>query len=150
MGKRRYDKCILGGTFSLLHEGHKHLLLSAIKIAREIIIGITSEKYLEKHPKKHPVEPYDVRALNVAIFCLKNMEKNQKLTIVPIDDPWGPALELEDIDCIVVSEETFLGALHINRERRKKGLSLLDIIVVDLIPYHNSFPLSSSKLWSLE
>ncbi|RLE60651.1 MAG: phosphopantetheine adenylyltransferase [Thermoprotei archaeon] len=137
----------LGGTFSFFHKGHQFLLINALKSSKELLIGITSDEFVRKLGKQHPVEPYEVRALNVLHFCLNNMSKNQRVTVFPLDDPYGPTIERADIDCIIVSEETFKRASEINELREKKGLKRLNIIKVELVRDEKGEKISSTVLW---
>ncbi len=147
----RHNKCVLGGTFSLLHKGHKYLLSFALKLAKHVVIGITTEEYLQRHPKRHPVEPFDERALKVLLFCLSISRPGQIVEIVPLSDPYGPSVSDPDADCIVVSEETFPAALEINAIRSRRGLKPLEIYAIEMVPSsRGNKPLSSSELWLLD
>jgi len=53
--------------------------------------------------------------------------------VVPISDPFGPAIVDADLDCIVVSEETVVGGEAVNERRLASGLSSLQIRIVPLI-----------------
>ena len=52
--------------------------------------------------------------------------------VVMIDDPFGPAITLPEIQCIVASQETETGCVKINEKRQEAGLSQLDIELIDL------------------
>jgi Predicted nucleotidyltransferase len=46
-------KILLGGTFSVLHEGHKKMIMEGLKLG-ELYIGITSDYYpFNKNMKFH-------------------------------------------------------------------------------------------------
>jgi len=148
---KKFCKCAVGGTFSFFHEGHRHLLKTALSMAHHLIVGITTREYLSRRPKRHPVETYELRAVNVLRYCLRNSRMGDIIEIVPLDDPYGPTLTDPALECIVVSEETFLTAVEINARRRELGLRPLDIVVVEMILSPRSGEaLSSSELWSLE
>jgi len=148
---KTYKKCALGGTFSRFHRGHQELILTGIKLSEHVVIGITTEEYLDKRPKKHPVESYEVRALRVLLFCIEHSTKGQTVEIIPLDDPYGPTTADRDIECIVVSEETFLTATEINKIRVEKGLPPLDIVAIEMIATpSNKEHLTSTKLWLLD
>ena len=146
-----YKKCALGGTFSRFHRGHQELILTGLKLSEHVIIGITTEEYLNRKPKKHPVENYEIRAVRVLLFCIEYGSKGQVVEIIPLDDPYGPTITDRDIECIVVSEETFPIAVEINRIRMRKGLPPLDIIAIEMISTPGDKEhLTSTKLWLLD
>lgn len=127
------------------------MLKTALSVAHHVIVGITTREYLSRHPKRHPVETYELRAIKVLRYCLRNSKVGDIIEITPLDDPYGPTLTDPMLECIVVSEETFLTAIEINARRRKQGLKPLDIVVVEMILSPRSGKaLSSSELWSLE
>jgi len=70
--------------------------------------------------------------------------------IVKIFDPIGPAADIEDADVIIVSTESYRGALAVNERRREKGLNELKIIVTPLILAEDGKPISSSRIRSGE
>ena len=69
-----------------------------------------------------------------------------KYYIFPIDDPYGPCLDSEEIDVIVVSEETAPRAEEINRLRGERGLRPLEVVVVDMLPAEDGKPISSTRI----
>ncbi len=142
--QRKCFKGVVGGTFSLLHRGHRHLLSYAFYNSRKLLVGVTSDEFVKSHKKDHPIEPYEVRALAVLLF-LKSLG-SKEVEIVPIDDIYGPTLWDREIDCIFVSEETFPGAFMINIARKAKGLHPLKIYVSEIVSREGE-KISSTMLW---
>ncbi|MCI4409593.1 MAG: pantetheine-phosphate adenylyltransferase [Thermofilum sp.] len=136
---------LVGGTFSLLHRGHRHLLRYAASKSEKLIVGVTSDEYIRKNQKNHPVEPYELRALSVILF-LMHVDPSLNILVVPIDDEYGPALTEVEADCIFVSEETFSGAVKVNLARKERGLKPLKVYSVELIGQEGE-KLSSTTLW---
>jgi len=134
----------VGGTFSLLHRGHKALLQKAFSLG-STVIGLTSQKMAER--KMQEVEPYEVRRerlLKWAKECCGVCP-----VVMPIDDPYGSTLD-EDFDYIVVSPETRHVAVDINEKRVRKGKGAVEIVVVQFVLAEDGLPLSSSRIASGE
>lgn len=138
---------VVGGTFSLLHTGHKHLLRKAAEVVDRLIIGVTSDRFVEKMNKDHPVEPFSIRIKRLIEF-LREEKILEKCRIVEIDDFMGPAGRMKKLDVIIVTDETLSGALEINAYRVKLGLNPLVIITVSAVLDETGVPLSSTKLWT--
>ncbi|MEM0353692.1 MAG: pantetheine-phosphate adenylyltransferase, partial [Archaeoglobaceae archaeon] len=122
-------KVALGGTFEPLHEGHKKLIETAIKLGgKNITIGITSDEMARKRVRC--VLPFQVRAENVRQFVLRKYGFEPE--IVMITSPFGKTLEV-DFDAIVVSPETYEMALKINEKRLEIGKKEIRIVKVDWV-----------------
>ena len=147
MLNKKCKKSALGGTFSFFHRGHQFIISEALRVSDEIVIGVTSDDFVKRLKKKHPVEPYEIRALNVLKFCLRNMSSRQKITIFPLEDKYGPTIYDEEIDCIIVSEETFPTAIKINSLRMKRRLKPIRIIKVKMLKDEEGRKISSTLLW---
>ncbi len=125
MGKH----CILGGTFTYVHEGHGRILRECRKFG-EITLGLTSDPYVRRH-KIYPSFPYAKRLAGVR-RALAKYGLLSRATIMEIDDEAGGADANTGADTIIVSEETQDAAKRINQKRRKRGLPSLRIISVPL------------------
>ncbi len=130
----------VGGTFDILHDGHKALLRKAYELGR-VTIGLVSDK-MAGH-KGHAVNSYDVRkqALVAYVRSLTGTEPN----IIELNDPYGPTLETH-FDYIVVSPDTVDTARKINSIRTERGLLYVNIVCVDFVRAHDGKPISSSRI----
>lgn len=144
MEESKSVRVVIGGTFEELHAGHIKLISEAFKIGDEILIGLTSDNFASR-VKKRRVVPYEVRksALEKLIMTSR---WGKRFTIVKIDDPYGPTIESNELDVIVVSEETYPTALKINKLRARKGLKPLIIRVINLVTTDTGNKLSSSDI----
>ena len=77
------------------------------------------------------IQPTEVRIANVKDF-LNDVAPSLLHRVVPISDPFGPAIEDENIQLIVVSEETRRGAAKINEIRQGKNYPPLSIHVIPI------------------
>jgi len=138
----------IGGTFNILHKGHKELIDKAFKIAGKngiVFIGVTKGEMLDK---KKFVEPYEKRVKELKKYLsFKGFNKNTEIR--PIYNKYGPTIN-EDFDVIVVSDETRDNALDINRKRLKKGKKPLKIIEIPMVYAEDLKPISSTRIYNKE
>ncbi len=136
-----FKKTVVGGTFDMLHDGHRLLLKTACENSESVILGLTSDQFAQRF-RINAVSPYEKREADLVAF-VSNLQT--PFDIVKIDDSYGVATLAEDIDSLVVSEETLLRGQEINTIRFKKGKPKLTIIVVPLVLGPDGIPLSSTR-----
>lgn len=138
----RFRLAALGGTFDILHKGHVELLNLAFYLAEHVIIGVSSDEFARSRGKDIE-NSYEqrVKELEKVLERYKN-----RYSIVRLDDDFGPALDRNDIEALIVSKETEDKGKLLNRLRLEKGLNALEIIVLDMILAKNGKPISSSRI----
>lgn len=140
-----YRKVAVGGTFDLLHKGHITLIRKAITLGQFVIIGLTSDEMLEAFPKNHFVEPFETRQQKLIAF-IASINALEKTQVIPLNDPYGPTVDDEDVDALVASYETFRRGDEINALRREKGFEPIVIIVVDAVLADDGEPISTTRI----
>ncbi|MCD6330700.1 MAG: pantetheine-phosphate adenylyltransferase [Thermoplasmata archaeon] len=135
-------KVCLGGTFDILHEGHKLLLKKACRTGKEVFIGLATDELVAKLGKK--AKSYEERKKELEEFIEKQGWKD-KVRILPLKDVYGTAIE-EDFDAIIVSPETEKRAKEINEIRRKKGLKELKIIKVPFVIADDGIAIATRRI----
>jgi len=130
----------IGGTFDVLHDGHKALLKKAYMLG-DVIIGLVSDEMAGK--KLHVVNTYNSRKKSLIAY-IKTLTGNYPL-IVALIDPYGPTLE-QMFDYIVVSPETLPTAKEINTLRSQCGLPEIKIVCVDFVLAQDGQPISSTRI----
>ncbi|MBS7622883.1 pantetheine-phosphate adenylyltransferase [Candidatus Bathyarchaeota archaeon] len=136
---------LLGGTFDQLHKGHRKIISSALQVGDKIVIGLVTDKFAAKRGKHHEVSSYESRRMGLESFLSAKGELD-RVEIVPLEDPYGPAVSEAQINAIVVSRETLDTALRINRIRISRGLAPIQVYVVDLVLAENGKPVSTSRI----
>lgn len=135
----------LGGTFDVLHRGHRKLLKQAFGLGRQVMIGITSDEFARTLHKPHKFDKYAKRKRDVERL-LSRWGVRSRATIVPLNDRYGPTVRLRQIQAIVVSRRTIETAYEINAKRRAKGLKQLVIDPIDLVMAEDRRPISSTRI----
>jgi len=145
--KKPFQKVCLGGTFDHLHEGHRNLLKTAFQLGCHVAIGITTETLL-RHKKHHSmIQSYENRKKNLRDLLIQEFNfAPHTFTILPLKDPFGPAIEEPDLEAQICSQETYRGCMKINEIRMRKGLTPTKIIIIPLTLNSSGTKLSSTDI----
>ncbi len=141
---KKFSKVCLGGTFDQIHLGHKSLLEMAFSTSNEVIIGLTSDQRANLGRANEVLQKYEERYSNLDDFLAKTFSK--KYSIVKLNDIWGPGIFDKDLEAIIVSEETENVAFELNKNRKLKNLSELEVITVPLILAKDGKKISSTRI----
>ncbi len=134
-------KVVVGGTFDILHEGHKAFLRKAFSLG-EVTIGLTSNIWAE-NIKKRKVKNFKHRKKELEDFARKEFKVKPK--IVKIEDKFGPTLK-EDFDYIVVSPETYPRAILINLKRKNIKKKPIKIVKIEFVLDKDGKPVSATEI----
>ena len=144
-GKANYAHVAMGGTFDVLHRGHRLLLKKAFEVGKKVTIGVTSDTFARQLHKPHKIDPFESRK-----FELENLLGKwgvlSRSRIVRLDDRFGPTIATPRIQAIIVSKRTVKTAYEINRRRRLMQLRPLAIVAIDLIQAQDRKPISSTRI----
>jgi inosine/xanthosine triphosphatase len=136
-------RVVLGGTFDILHEGHEALLRAAFEgRPAEVLIGLTTDRFAREARTR--VNPYAVRVRNLKRFLAARRWRPAKTE--PIDDAYGPADDLPDLDVLVVSVERYAVAVALNGARTARGLRPLEIRAVPMALAQDGLPIASRRI----
>jgi pantetheine-phosphate adenylyltransferase len=138
-------KVCLGGTFDIIHRGHEVLLNKALDVGDSIIIGLTTDARAKKGRENEDINSYSQREASLYNW-LKSNNAEKRVSIVPLDDDWGPGALEDDINSIVVSEETKSVAKKLNTHRIEAGMPKLEVIVVPMLDARDGSRISSSRI----
>ena len=146
-----FKLCGCGGTFDHLniHDGHKLLLKTCFNLAEHVAIGLVTDDFIKKAQKQYIdfIEPYEIRKTNIIEYIKTlNPDYPSRCTIIPLNDPFGPAITDPNIEIHVSSEETYHVAMNINELRAKNGVPRMIIVIIPLVLGEDGTRISSTKI----
>ena len=137
----------MGGTFDHLHDGHKFLLRTALKLSHNIEIGLTSQKLLKNKKTASRIEDYNTRERNLKNFIHSFTDLN-RVNIVKIKnwDDMAKYSQDPNYEGLILSQETYSNAVKLNDLREEKGLNPIILIVIPLLKDKNNKKISSTAI----
>ena len=145
MNRKKYRTVAVGGTFDKLHKGHEKLIDKAFELGELVLIGLTTDKMLKSHTKLFSIARYNTRKKALIKF-LTNKGYKSSYQIIPLNTPFGITLSDEEIEVLVVSDETSNRANEINTLRAERGLKPLLLIVIEMVLSEDDVPISTTRI----
>lgn len=141
-----YELVVCGGTFDLLHQGHKTFLQEILKISNEVVIGLTSDKYVIENKPDRGIAPFKIRREELLDFA-KEIGANKKMEVIKIDNMYGPLLNPNfKADALVVASDKYDSALIINNERKNRGILPIKVIKIPIVRAQDNKVLSATRI----
>lgn len=134
----------MGGTFDIIHKGHLALLSKAFSISSKVIIGLTSDELAEKRGKK-TLNNYEQRFETLMNTITINFP-NHAFQISKLDNDFGPAVLEENVQALVVSDETGNQGEILNQIRAEKNLSPVKIVIVPMVLAQDGNRISTTRI----
>jgi pantetheine-phosphate adenylyltransferase len=134
----------LGGTFEVIHKGHRALFTKAFAMGDEVLIGLTSD-HLANMNRSRRVTAYRQREWALRSY-LDRAFPGLDYEIEMITDEFGPAVHLPDLEVLVVSEFTHATGVRINEERERRGLKPLLLAKIGKVLADDGKPISSTRV----
>ena len=138
----------MGGTFDIIHKGHLTLLAKAFSISSNVIIGLTSDELAEKRGKK-TLNDYKKR-FETLMNIIKTNFPNHLFQISKLDNDFGPAVLEENVQALVVSDETGNQGEILNQLRKEKNLTPVKIVIVPMVLAHDGNRISTTRIKNSE
>ncbi len=141
-----YNLVVCGGTFDHFHKGHRYFLTYIFSIAKEVLIGLTTDEYVRVKKDDKNTESFLKRKESLEDF-LRRKKLFNRAKIAAIDSELYPNdWETLPIEAIVVTKESVRGAQAINQDRRKESLAPLEVVISDMVYAGDALPISSSRI----
>ena len=138
----------MGGTFDIIHKGHLTLLAKAFSISSNVIIGLTGDELAEKRGKK-TLNNYEKR-FETLTNTIKANFPNPLFEISKLDNDFGPAVLEENVQALVVSDETGNQGEILNQLRKEKNLTPVKIVIVPMVLAHDGNRISTTRIKNSE
>jgi pantetheine-phosphate adenylyltransferase len=144
----RFSLIAMGGTFDIIHKGHLTLLANASEISDKVIIGLTSDEFVEKNGK-NPIHQYDQRLKNLTSILVEKFP-DTLFEISKLNNDFGPAVLEKDVQALVVSDETSNQGNILNNLRFENNLPPVEIIVVPMSLAKDGVRISTTRIKNSE
>ena len=144
----KFSLIAMGGTFDIIHHGHITLLSTAFDISEKVIIGLTSDEFVQKKGK-NPIHKYDERLKNLTSIIFKKFP-NSYFEISQLHNDFGPAVFEKEVQALVVSDETKNQGNILNKLRNERNLSPVEIIVVPMTLAKDGKRISTTRIKNSE
>ena len=144
----KFSLIAMGGTFDIIHHGHITLFSTAFDISEKVIIGLTSDEFVQKKGK-NPIHKYDERLKNLTSIIFKKFP-NSYFEISQLNNDFGPAVFEKEVQALVVSDETKNQGNILNKLRTERNLSPVEIIVVPMTLAKDGKRISTTRIKNSE
>mgnify|MGYP001246211983 FL=1 len=144
----KFSLIAMGGTFDIIHRGHLTLLENAFEISDKVIIGLTSDEFVQKKGKT-PIHKYDERLKNL-ISIIFHKFPNTNFEISQLNNDFGPAVLEKDVQALIVSDETNDQGNVLNKLRTERNLPPVEVIVVPMFLAKDGLRISSTRIKNSE
>ena len=144
----KFSLIAMGGTFDIIHHGHITLLSTAFDISEKVIIGLSSDEFVQKKGKT-PIHKYDERLKNL-ISVIFHKFPNTDFEINQLNNDFGPAVLEKDVQALIVSDETKNQGNILNKLRTERNISPVEIIVVPMTLAKDGKRISTTRIKNSE
>ena len=139
-----FELVVMGGTFDIIHRGHKKLLSKAFEISARVIIGMTSDEMARRNGK-NIFNGYQQRSKSLTRF-IEDEFGRRHFQISKLEEDFGPAVLEKDVQAIVVSEETRAKGDLLNVLRAEKNLPPVKIIPIQMVLAKDGTRISTTRI----
>ena len=144
----KFSLIAMGGTFDIIHRGHLTLIRNAFEISDKVIIGLTSDEFVQKK-RKTPIHKYDERLKNLISIIFQKFPNNN-FEISQLSNDFGPAVLEKDVQALLVSDETSNQGNVLNKLRAEHNLSPVEVIVVPMFLAKDGVRISTTRIKNSE
>ena len=131
-----YSFTCLAGTFDRCHTGHLFLIQSSLLLSKShYFIGVCSDEMIKHKGPLCLIQSNYIRRKKIEEIINLNGHNNYDCTyeVQTIYDSVDMAGREKDLNCLIVTTETYKGGLYCNEIRKKNNLNEVDICTINVI-----------------
>ena len=131
-----YSFTCLAGTFDRCHAGHLFLIQSSLLLSKShYFIGVCSDEMIKHKGPLSLIQSNYIRRKKIEEIINLNGHNNYDCTyeVQTIYDSVDMAGREKDLNCLIVTTETYKGGLYCNEIRKKNNLNEVDICTINVI-----------------
>ena len=131
-----YSFTCLAGTFDRCHTGHLFLIQSSLLLSKShYFIGVCSDEMIKHKGPLSLIQSNYIRRKKIEEIINLNGHNNYDCTyeVQTIYDSVDMAGREKDLNCLIVTTETYKGGLYCNEIRKKNNLNEVDICTINVI-----------------
>lgn len=140
---KKYRKVVVGGSFDRLHQGHVKLLSTAALLSSSLLVGLTSDRYVRHKAHSQLILPFHQRKQELVGFL---SALGVDFEVIMLEDGIGPSVVDNDIEALVVTQQTLEGAYLVNQAREAVGKVKLPVEVAQMVCDDSQEYLSSTRI----
>ena len=144
----KYSLVAMGGTFDIIHRGHLALLQGAFSVSDSVIIGLTSDELAKKKGKK--LNHDYVQRFETLKQTIEKKFMGKSYTISKLDNDFGPAVLEENVQALVVSDETAHQGEVLNKMRAQRNLKPVKTVIVPMVLAQDGKRISTTRIRNSE
>ena len=145
---KQFDLVAMGGTFDIIHDGHMALLNKSFSISSKVIIGLSSDQLASKRGKK--LDNDYLRRLSSLKSIIEKNFPNSSYELSKLENDFGPAVVEGSVKALIVSEETSLKGIRLNKLRAEQNMPPVEIVDVPMILAKDGKAISSTRIKNSE
>ena len=132
----QYNFTCLAGTFDRCHRGHFFFIQTSTLLSKkQYFLGVCSDDMIKHKGPFSLIQTNYVRRKKIEEIINLNGHNNEncKYNISTIYDTVDMAGVQKDLDCLIVTSETYKGGLHCNEIRKKNKIKPVEICTINVI-----------------
>lgn len=142
----KFNLVVCGGTFDLFHAGHKSFIQDALNVSEKVLLGITTDAYIQSFKNNLGIEDFQIRKFAVERY-LSSIGASDRVQIVGINQAYEPYLETStNYEAIVITEQTEQVAEEINLKRQQNNVPQLEVVLSRMKNAQDDGLISSTRI----